>query len=190
MLGYRSLMSRKLTLKPVILRTHVLWPFLTVQTLFILLYLARVLPPVPLSASYMGIFHNVQKIDGGGYQLTYTRSDSFFWENGDQTFFARPGDSVYCFVRIFAPRGFKDELQIRWFYDDPKLGWQASDAIALPIVGGRDEGFRGHTRKSNYQPGRWRVQVETKDNQEIGRITFRVEADPSLEPRVEKFLID
>jgi len=190
MLGYRSLMRRKIVLKPEVLRTHILWPFLAVQTVFIMLYVARVLPPVPLSASYMGIFHNVQKIDGGGYQLTYTRPDNFFWENGDQTFLARPGDSVYCFVRIFAPRRFKDELQIRWFYEDAKLGWQASDAIAFPIVGGRDEGFRGYTRKSNYLPGRWRVQVETKDNREIGRITFRIEVDPSLEPRVEKFLID
>ncbi len=190
MLGYRSLMRRRLTTKPEILRTHILWPYLAVQTVFVVLYLARVLPPVPLSASYIGIFHNVQKIDGGGYQLTYTRPDNFFWQNGDESFLARPGDSIYCFVRIFAPSRFKDELQIRWFYDDPKLGWQASDAIALPIVGGRDEGFRGYTRKNNYQPGRWRVQVETKDNREIGRITFRVEADSSLEPRIEKFLID
>jgi hypothetical protein len=42
-------------------------------------------------------------------------------------------------------------------------------------VGGREEGFRGYGVKTNYQPGDWKVQVETADGREIGRIYFDVE---------------
>lgn len=188
MLVYRALVRRKVRERPEILGTHLLLPFAAVQIVFICLYALRVLPPVPLSASYMGIYHNVEKVPGG-YRLTYTRPDEFFWQNGDQTFLYRPGDSIYCFVRIFAPAGFKDELRVRWLFDDPSRGWQAFDAIPLPILGGREEGYRGYTKKSNFQPGRWRVQVETPDGHEIGRITLRVIEEDLLELRREKYQI-
>ena len=136
----------------------------------------------------MGIFHNVEKADGE-YLLTYTRPDEKFWQHGDQTFLARSGDTIYCFVRIFAPARFKDQLQVRWLYYDEKRGWQSSDAIPLPIVGGRNEGYRGVTKKSNYQPGDWRVQVETADGREVGRINFTVETDSSSGEREEKVTV-
>jgi hypothetical protein len=157
------------------LRKQVQLPFAGILSLFAILYFAHAIPPVPLSVRYMGVYHNVVK-EGGNYRLTYS-PDQFFWHHGDQTFRARPGDSIFCFARIFSPTRFKDQLQVRWLYDDPKRGWQTSDIIALPIVGGREEGFRGFTKKTNYQPGDWRVQIETKDSREIGRLNFTVESD-------------
>ena len=53
----------------------------------------------------------------------------------------------------------------------------------MTIVGGREEGFRGVTKKSNYQPGRWRVQIETSEGHEIGWIGFTVEKDESMGER-------
>lgn len=188
MLVCRAFVARLVKEAPMVLATHVLVPFALVQMIFICLYALRVLPPVPLSASYVGIYHNVEKVEGG-YRLTYTRPEEFFWQNGDQTFLYRPGDSLYCFVRIFAPARFKDELQVRWLFDDPKRGWQASDAIPLPIQGGREEGYRGYTKKNNFQPGRWRVQVETIDGREVGRITLHVIEEDPLELRQEKYQI-
>lgn len=160
-------------------------PLAITQAVFALLYFLQVIPPVPLSVTYMGIFHDVRKKDGG-YELVYTRSRWKFWQSGDQTFEARPGDVIHCFAQVFSPSGFKDQLQVRWLHHHERLGWQSSDAIPLAIVGGRSEGFRGVTKKSNYQPGRWRVQVETRDGREVGRISFTVVQDPDEGPREEK----
>ncbi|HEX4922592.1 MAG TPA: DUF2914 domain-containing protein, partial [Bdellovibrionales bacterium] len=49
--------------------------------------------------------------------------------------------------------------------------------------GGREEGFRGFTFKQNYQPGDWRVKIETTDGREIGRITFEVVAADTVPVR-------
>jgi hypothetical protein len=188
MVFYRRWLENRLDVSYELLRTHVLFPFAGVQILFVLLYVVRVLPPVPLSASYMGIFHNVEKVEGE-YRLTYTRPEEKFWQHGDQTFLAGDGDTIFCFVRIFAPARFKDQLQVRWLYYDEAKGWQSSDAIPLAIVGGREEGYRGVTKKSNYQPGDWRVQIETADGREIGRISFTVEREMNPESRVEKVTV-
>jgi hypothetical protein len=84
---------------------------------------------------------------------------------------------------VFAPDKFRDQLKIHWLYHDEKRGWVPSDAIPLSISGGREHGFRGYAVKSNYQPGRWRVQIETSDGREISRINLRVVEDTNTEPR-------
>jgi hypothetical protein len=105
-----------------------------------------------------------------------------FWETGDQTFYARSGDRIYYFANIFSPTSFKDQIRIRWSFKTSR-GWQKSDAIPISIVGGRDEGFRGFTFKENYQPGSWRVQLETTDGREIGRLYLSVKNDEDTTPR-------
>jgi hypothetical protein len=105
-----------------------------------------------------------------------------FWQNGDQSFRARPEDKVICFARIFSPTRFKDQLQVRWMYRD-RRGWNTADVIPIEIVGGREEGFRGYTTKSNHFPGDWRVQIETTDARELGRIYFRIEKDETTSER-------
>lgn len=180
---YFRLLSKPLASHPKLLRSHVALPFGAVASVFVLLYFAGVIPPVPLSVTYMGIYHDVQKSDGG-FQLGYSRGPFRFWQHGDQTFLARPGDTIFCFVQVFSPSRFKDQLQVRWLFKDERLGWQSQDAIPMPIVGGREEGYRGVTKKNNYQPGEWRVQIETRDNQEIGWIGFKVERDDQTDARV------
>jgi hypothetical protein len=171
--SYHDWVKPRLVSVPGLARTHLVLPFMGILLLFSALYFAHAIPPVPLSVTYMGIYHDVRKVDGE-YQLSSTRPRWKFWQHGDQTFVANPGDSIFCYVQVFSPSRFKEELQVRWLYWDRRQGWQPSDAIPMPIVGGREEGYRGVTKKNNYQPGDWRVQIETRDGREIGRIGFKV----------------
>lgn len=180
--GFYRLMQHTLKDHPKLARTHMRLPFLGVTTVFVALYFFQAIPPVPLSVQYMGIFHDVKRQDDQ-FALYYTRSPWKFWQHGDQTFKARANDQIFCFARIFSPTRFKDNIQVRWLYHTERQGWQTSDVIPMAIVGGREEGFRGVTRKAAYQPGLWRVQVETQDGREIGRIRFRIEPDDSTEER-------
>jgi hypothetical protein len=152
------------------------------------MYFAHAIPPVPLAVQYMGIYHGIAKKDGA-YELSYTRPRWQFWQHGDQTFLARPGDMIYCFARVFSPARFNDRLQVRWLYWTEKKGWEAQDAIPLNIVGGREEGYRGVTQKSHFAPGDWRVQVETMDDREVGRIQFTVVTDDGTDPRDVKTVV-
>lgn len=148
-------------------------PFMVVALVYTLLYLLKVLPPVPLSVKHLGIYHSIEKSEDT-YKLGSTRSPWRFWESGDQTFIAHQGDTIICFVQVFSPTRFKDQLFVRWQFKDPRRGWTNSDAIPLNVVGGRADGYRGYTAKSNYQAGDWRVSVQTSDGREIGRIAFEV----------------
>jgi hypothetical protein len=67
---------------------------------------------------------------------------------------------------------------MRWQWKDPARGWVTHDTIPIRILGGREQGFRGYGVKSNYQPGDWKVQVETLDGREIGRVYFDLVAVP------------
>ncbi len=161
---------------------RVLLPFAVMHLLFVGLYFTQSIPPVPLSVSFIGIYHDVKKEDGK-YVLSYNDTSWSLLHHGDQAFAARPDDKVYCFARIFSPARFRDEVMVRWLQRNDKGRWIAQDAIPLKITGGREEGFRGYTVKTNYSPGEWRCQIETSDNREIGRITFQVAADDSTDER-------
>ena len=58
-------------------------------------------------------------------------------------------------------------------------GWALQDTIPIGILGGREQGFRGYGTKTRFQPGSWKVQIETTDAREIGRIYFSVENAPA-----------
>jgi hypothetical protein len=161
-------------------RDQILVPFGLVLVAFLAAYLFRVIPPVPLSIPFIGIYHGVERTKDE-FRLSHERPQWRFWQNGDQRFRAQPGDRVYVFFRVFSPTSFADEVRLRWFHREAE-GWAAQDTIPIRITGGRAEGFRGYGFKSNYQPGEWKVQVETTDGREIGRVYFTLEA-ASASPR-------
>ena len=163
-------------------RRQILVPFGLVLAAFLTLYLFRLIPPVPLSIPFMGVYHGVERT-AAGYRLSHERAAWRFWHNGDQRFKAQPGDRIYVFFRIFSPASFSDQVTMRWYWKPQGRGWMLQDGIPIAIVGGREQGFRGYGFKSNYQPGKWKVQVETTDGREIGRIYFDVESMPEV-PRV------
>jgi hypothetical protein len=162
-------------------RKQVLLPLGCVLIGFLGFYLARLIPPVPLSIPFIGVYHGVER-SGEDYLLAHERPWWRLWHNGDQQFRAQPGDKVYVFFRVFSPARFADQVQMRWFWKPEGRGWALQDSIPIRIVGGREQGFRGYGVKTNYQPGEWKVQVETADGREIGRVYFDLETRPA-EPR-------
>ncbi|HEX7220356.1 MAG TPA: DUF2914 domain-containing protein [Burkholderiales bacterium] len=158
-------------------RREILIPLGCVVIGFLSFYYFRLIPPVPLSIPFIGVYHQVERA-GDSYRLSHERPAWRFWHNGDQSFYAQPGDKVYVFFRVFSPARFSDQVQMRWYWKDPARGWTLQDSIPIRIVGGREQGFRGYGLKSNYQPGEWKVQVETTDGREIGRVYFDLEAAP------------
>ena len=156
-------------------------PALGVLGLFVLFYLVGWIPPVPISITEMGVYHNLQVKDGN-YILQYDRPTYKFWQSGAQSFKAEPGDSVVFFVQIFSPSRFDDQVILNWNVYDEKRGWLSSDKIPIRIQGGREKGFRGYTIKKNFSAGDWRVKVETTDGREIGRLYFDIEKTDVLNP--------
>jgi hypothetical protein len=157
-------------------KRRILIPLGCVLIVFLTFYLFRIIPPVPLSIPFMGVYHGVERTDAG-YRLTHERPFWRLWHNGDQRFRAQPGDKVHIYFRVFSPSRFSDQVLMRWYRSENK-GWALQDTIPIKIVGGREEGFRGYGVKTNYQTGKWKVQVETTDGREIGRIYFSVESVP------------
>lgn len=158
-------------------------PQISVIVVFALLYIMKVLPPIPLSIQYIGIYHNIVKVDGS-YETYEHKPRWKFWHNGDQDFKASPGDNIFVFTKIFAPGGYTGKIFLHWL-KETNTGLQTSDRIPLNISGGRREGFRGFTFKSNYTEGEWQVRVETEEGLEVGRISFevtKVTSKPNQEP--------
>ena len=158
-------------------RREVLTPLGSVLLVFLLFYLFRLIPPVPLSIPFIGVYHGVERTDEG-FVLTHERPAWRFWHHGDQWFRAQGGDRIHVYFRVFSPARFSDEVLMRWFLKDEARGWTLQDTIPIRIVGGREQGFRGFGVKSNYPFGKWKVQVETTDGREIGRIYFDVDIAP------------
>jgi hypothetical protein len=180
-------------------RRRVARPAFVMQAILVVVYFAGAVPPVPLSVQFIGIYHEVvppgaQAAAEGdpkaarAYALKHQRPWWKVWHHGDQDFAARPGDMVYCFARVFAPRGFQDAIYVRWLWQGPKAGWVDQGRAQLGILGGRGDGFRVFATKKNYQPGRWRVEIETGDGRDIGIIQFDLANDLSTAART--FFVD
>lgn len=165
-----------------ILEKQVLYPAVAVHIFFLVGYYFSLIPPVPVAVKKIGVYYDVEKVEGqfiGKHMRLWYKP----WQKGSQDFMARPGDKVTVLASIFSPSNFNDKVYLRWFHDDPKVGWRLEDSIPLSILGGRDEGFRGYGTKQFYSLGDWKVIVETSDGREVGRINFEVVTDNSTEVR-------
>jgi hypothetical protein len=164
---------------------HVLLPALVVQGLFVFIYSLRIAPPVPLAVKEMGIYHNVQR-EAGGRRLFHQRPWWKLWQKGDQDFAARPGDKVYCFARIFAPKHFHDRVVVVWEFDDPKRGWRRVHRLPLGVTQSGARGFATEAYLTNPEPGAWRVSLESEDGRTMGAMGFKVSPDTDTGERVFK----
>jgi hypothetical protein len=149
-------------------------------------YATNVIPPIPLSLEDGAAYHHVERYPGG-YIFTEEASAPprflrrFF---ANPTLHIVPGQSVYVYSSVFAPRRFSETTIVhdwQWF-DESRGRWVELSSIPFSISSGRDEGYRGYTVKSNVPEGHWRVDVKTPGGQVIGRITFNIEYVDAIPP--------
>ncbi|HYX90237.1 MAG TPA: DUF2914 domain-containing protein [Myxococcaceae bacterium] len=166
---------------------QLLAPAAIVQALLLALYFAGAIPPVPLALQYLGVYHDVRNLRGE-FQLHHQRPAWKLWQHGDQTFLHRPGDKAFIFARVFAPMTVEKgnlPIHFQWFFQDPQRGWIPQGSWTYGnLRGGRAEGFRIFTTRSDPKPGHWRVEVHAPDGRELGSIGFTVIPDGSAETRV------
>lgn len=85
----------------------------------------------------------------------------------------RTWGGLVAYTAVYAPAGLNQPVTHVW-----RKNGEAVTAIRLsPIRGGRREGFRTYSRKSDFKgdpSGRWSVDVVTSSGQLIGRLRFTV----------------
>jgi len=139
-----------------------------------LLYFANLVPPVPIALKDAGIYHSVRRT-ASGYEVRYIPSrHGLFAKDWEDPFHFQPGDAVYCYTAIFAPRGIRVPVNHVWSMYDRSEGWVQRARVAFEIHGGREGGYRGYSMKRAVVPGIWRVEVETGEGRVLGRIDFKV----------------
>ena len=150
---------------------------LTVIGVFLIMsaaYFLRLIPPIPLSLREAGIYYQVAR-SGGDYIVVGEDESWFSALIPGQTMYINAGDRLYAFTTIFAPADLSTTITHRWEYRDDEYGWVTMSELPFAVTGGREDGFRGYSYKSQLREGRWRVIVETSRRQVLGRIPFTVE---------------
>jgi len=106
-----------------------------------------------------------------------------FWRKHRIEHLHTPGEKVYVFTSIFAPTDIEKSIFHRWKrYNDHTHTWEVVEDIGYDITGGRDEGYRGYTFKSNARAGEWKVEVITEEELIIGVVHFELITDPARRP--------
>lgn len=150
---------------------------LAIYLLINVFYYLNWIPPVPLSLKIGGIYHHVSKTEER-YRLIFEQPEWYqVWKKSDNPYKHAEGDTVFCFTSVFAPTRLSKKIFHHWQHFNPKLNdWETTDHLGFQITGGRDGGYRGFTYKTNTVPGRWRVDVLTREGQLLGRIHFTIQS--------------
>ncbi|MDP2648674.1 MAG: DUF2914 domain-containing protein [Patescibacteria group bacterium] len=159
-------------------RTKAARAIATIYVVFNILYFTGAIPPLPLALKDAGVYHGVDRAQGGGYTLSGEPIPWYdIFTRYNTVFHAVSGDTAYVYTSIFAPSGLSTVILHEWQrYDETAGKWVTVAKIGFPIYGGRDGGYRGYSLKSNIAPGEWRVDVVTQYGQLIGRVAFTTEA--------------
>lgn len=157
-----------------------------IYLVFNFLYFSNIIPPIPLSLTDDGVFHSLQRL-GSTYQVEYEPAPWYqIFNDEDSTVRWRPGARVYYYSAIFAPTKISTKIYHKWsFFDEKKSKWVEKSLLNYPIMGGRDEGYRGYSYKSGLAEGDWRVEVVTERGQVLGRKDFKI-IEVGIKPKLKK----
>jgi len=145
-------------------------------------YLSNMIPPVPLVKRELLVGHDLKRLPDG-YRLTVEEISTWiFWREQSGIVHLVPGEALYCFSSVSAPRGFATRLFHRWVYQNPDHSWVTASHIGFTLNGGRKNGFRGYTYKKNLLPGKWAVHIETEDGRIIASHHFEIRTSSAVEP--------
>lgn len=153
-------------------------PVLSLYAIINFFYFFNLIPPVPLSMKFGGIYHHASKnAQDDSFVLKFEKPKWYqFFKSSDKTYHYSEGDTVSCFTAIFAPAKLTKKIFHHWQqYSSNQNKWITTDRLGYHITGYRDGGYRGITRKRNVSRGEWRVNVETEEGVLIGRIGFHIE---------------
>lgn len=156
-----------------------------------ILYFTNLIPPIPLSLKDGGIYHGITKNPDGSYTLLEERRKGILnYFHLTKSINLPRGDSLYAYTAIFSPANLDTNIVHEWqYFDMSREEWVTSTRIPLRLSGGRAEGFRTYSTKSNLSPGKWRVNVSNPRGQVLGRINFQIfesRTSPSLETIVKE----
>jgi hypothetical protein len=140
------------------------------------LYVTKIIPPIPLALAGSGVFHSIARTTEGNY---LGEREMLPWHTEIIPFTERyhvpDGGPLYFYSAIAAPGKLNTPITHEWQYKDPASGrWKTALTITFPIIGGREEGYRAYSQKTAITPGEWRVRVLTKEGHVIGSRRFSV----------------
>ncbi len=140
-------------------------------------YFTNILPPLPLSSTAAGVYHEVWHIPGAYYAKSETGQP---WQvrylGFPPTLHIGQNESLFAYSSVFAPTAVKATIVHRWqWYDAVQKVWMTRAAVAYSIVGGRDGGYRGYSKVLITDAGQWRVNIETTDGRLIEQLPFTAE---------------
>jgi hypothetical protein len=145
-----------------------------------LLYFTNLIPPLPLALKDAGVYHSIERTRAGDYIVQTEPSD---WRNYfklNQPFTTTGPGTVYAFSAIFSPTKLDISIVHEWQrFDEPSQSWLTVSKVTLPIVGGREGGYRTYSTYNKLSAGRWRVNVITESGQVLGRIRLAVAQTPT-----------
>lgn len=155
---------------------------------FNFLYFKNIIPPVPLSLTEIGIYHSIERNPDGDYIVSY--EVPLWWQkifrDTSKIFRLGQNENAYCFSSVYAPVELSAGIYHTWeYYDEDEREWQTRSRVFFPIYGGREDGYRGYSLKTNLAEGRWRCSVETARGALVGRTKFEaVSGTPALSEKI------
>lgn len=168
--------------------------YVSVFGIFILinaLYFLNLIPPVPLVLKDVGVYHVVdhvgrdyvvvkeKEIEGGGIFYLSRQYDHLIKH--------RPGDRVYVYSSIYAPKNVRTKIYHLWkHYDEAREKWEMKSRVSFFMAGGRGGGYRGYSYQTALSAGAWQVDIVTEDGGLIGEVSFMIEIVPVVVPLVEE----
>jgi len=149
---------------------------LCVLVIINIFYFTNILPPLPLSASAVGVYHSVWRIPGEYLAESETNSWQVRYLGFAPTLHIVQDESLSAYSSVFAPTTLTTTIVHRWqWYDTTEKQWITKAVVSYSITGGRDGGYRGYSIARMSETGKWRVEVETTDGRLIARLPFIVE---------------
>jgi Protein of unknown function (DUF2914) len=157
---------------------------LAITVMINLFYFTNIFPPLPLVLSDAGIYHNVKRT-GADFQVQ-SEDEPAGWRalfGIYPTLHMAPGEKLYLYSAVFAPYRLNTAIEHRWEWYDPKTrSWSLQQTVRFLIQGGRGDGYRAYSFRSQPRAGDWQVNIVSFDGRSIGRKRFSVQqvAKPSV----------
>lgn len=166
-----------------------IWPTYLVAAILASAYVLDFIPPVPLVKRDIEIGTQLEKRPTeNGFQYVLKQDQAPIWmfwrKTSKSTVHLNPGEGLYCISAVFAPAGIRTKLYHNWQYYDAKKGWVSMSRTGFGVAGGRNNGFRGYTLKTNLRYGEWRVSVETENARTITVYDFDVKPNDNNQAKL------